>query len=78
MLYGVCLLVVSDEHSMNRNTRSTIQYLHITGGAIIATYICSPWNNILWFDIMVKALVLPGIIISGLYMWPVTSKIFKK
>lgn len=63
---------------MKRKTRNVIQYLHIIGGAIIATYIYSPWDNIAWFDIVVKTVVLPAIIISGLAMWPIVAKLLKK
>jgi hypothetical protein len=63
---------------MKRQTRKTVQYLHMLGGSIIATYIYSPWNDIAWFDILVKAVVLPAIIISGLTLWPVTAKLLSK
>jgi hypothetical protein len=48
--------------------RKTIQYLHIIGGIIIAIHIYSPWNELVWFDISVKSIVLPLIITTGLYL----------
>lgn len=63
---------------MKRKTRNTVQYLHMLGGVIITIHIYSPWNENEWFDRLVKVVVLPAIILSGLLLWPVISKFLKK
>ncbi|MGF1505840.1 MAG: hypothetical protein GYB64_13965 [Chloroflexi bacterium] len=49
--------------------RITIRWVHIVGAAIIGTYIYSPWSDILAFDLAVKAIIIPGLGLSGIALW---------
>lgn len=70
--------MTKNENKMTKQKRNVICYLHIFGGAIIATHVYSLWNEVIWFDLTVKTIFLPLIILSGLYMWPFTNKLLRK
>ncbi|MCU0432642.1 MAG: hypothetical protein MUC87_04210 [Bacteroidia bacterium] len=49
--------------------RNLIRWLHIIIGSILATYVYSPWNQIAVFQLIVKGIAIPVIILSGLWLW---------
>jgi uncharacterized protein (DUF2141 family) len=49
--------------------RNVVRWVHIGIGAIIATYVYSPWVGLPVFQLAVQAVVLPAVIISGLWLW---------
>lgn len=59
--------------------RNVVRWLHIGVGGVIATYIYSPWGDIQTFEIMVKAVVIPFTVLSGLWLWKgnLISKFFE-
>ncbi len=55
---------------MKASTRRNLtRWFHILTGAVIATYIYSPWAAIPEFALLTKAIVLPLLIASGLWLW---------
>ena len=53
----------------SKQLRVVMRWLHIIGGAIIATYIYSPWTDDPVFSLVVQVVVIPALIISGIVMW---------
>ncbi len=52
-----------------KTKRNAIRWLHILTGSLIATHLYSPWDDIPAFDLTVKYLVLPVLILPGLWLW---------
>ncbi len=50
-------------------TRSRLRLLHIVTGIAIGTYVYSPWSDLIWFDLAIKAGVLPALAVTGVWMW---------
>lgn len=53
----------------NRNFRAVMRWVHILGGAIIGTFIYSPWGSDAAFAAATKFIVIPTLVITGLVMW---------
>ncbi len=51
------------------NQRQVVRNIHIVGGMIVGTYIYSPWGSIDWFASATKFGVIPGLVLSGLWLW---------
>lgn len=51
------------------NKRNAVRWVHIGIGAIIAAYVYSPWGRLPLFQLAVQAIVLPAVILSGLWLW---------
>ena len=51
------------------NKRNAMRWVHIGIGAIIAAYVYSPWGSLPLFQLAVQAIVLPSVILSGLWLW---------
>lgn len=51
------------------DTRRILRYVHLAASIAIGTYVYSPWSAITWFDTAIKVAVIPGLAISGLWMW---------
>jgi len=49
--------------------RNLFRWLHIIAGSIIATYIYSPWAEISLFQILTKFVVIPLLILTGMWLW---------
>lgn len=49
--------------------RDALRWVHILGAALIGTYIYSPWPDQYWFTLLMQALVIPTLTITGLWMW---------
>lgn len=55
---------------MNPQTeRKLIRWLHIIGGTLLAVYVYSPWSANDTFDLAIKVVILPLLILSGLWLW---------
>lgn len=63
----------------NSTKRNIVRWAHLLTGGIIATYIYSPYSEIAAFQFIVKAVVIPLIILSGLWLWkgPLVRRPFK-
>ena len=63
-----------------RKERTIIRWIHIAGGTLVAIYIYSPWSAIGVFDILTRAVVVPFLILSGVWLWKgaLLKKIFGK
>ncbi len=49
--------------------RNFVRWLHIATGSVIGVYIYSPWGQVISFQIITKAIVIPLVVLSGLWMW---------
>ncbi|SFE92814.1 hypothetical protein [Thermoflexibacter ruber] len=49
--------------------RSLTRWLHIIVGSTIATYIYSPWGEVLVFQLLTKVVLIPLTAITGLWLW---------
>ncbi len=52
-----------------KTKRNAMRWFHLISGSIIATYIYSPWHEIAVFQGLVKSVILPLLILSGLWLW---------
>lgn len=53
----------------NRKLRTIQTWIHIVGGSVIGTYIYSPWHTVFAFDVAVKAVVFPAMVLTGVVLW---------
>ena len=42
---------------------------HLIGAAIVGAYVYSPWKELEWFALLIKAVILPALTVSGLWLW---------
>lgn len=49
--------------------RTIIRWIHIIFGSIIAIYVYSPWQSVTMFAFGVKAIVIPMLVLTGLWLW---------
>jgi len=49
--------------------RTILRWTHIVLGLVILCYIYSPWAAVLQFQIVVKFVVVPVIVVSGIWIW---------
>lgn len=49
--------------------RQIVRWAHIALGALIATYVYSPWSSLAGVVLVTKAVILPGLVASGLWLW---------
>jgi len=49
--------------------RTRMRWVHIATGLVVGTYIYSPWSGLPWFDTAVKAVILPALALTGIWMW---------
>ena len=52
--------------------RTVLRWTHIILGLVVLCYIYSPWATILPFRIFVKFIVVPVIVVTGLWIWKFT------
>ncbi|MCB9757849.1 MAG: hypothetical protein H6753_05435 [Candidatus Omnitrophica bacterium] len=50
-------------------TRIVLQWVHIVFGLVILCYIYSPFSKYLLFQIFIKFIVVPVIVLTGLWLW---------
>lgn len=53
----------------NRNFRAIMRWIHLIGGAVIGTFIYSPWGSDPLFAAVTKFVVIPTLVVTGVIMW---------
>jgi thiosulfate reductase cytochrome b subunit len=49
--------------------RDVMRWVHLIGSAAIGTFVYSPWRNQAGFLLSMRVLVIPILILTGLWMW---------
>jgi len=49
--------------------RVILRWMHIIFGLVVLCYIYSPFNQYRSFQIIIKLIVIPGIVLSGIWLW---------
>ncbi|MBV6451307.1 MAG: hypothetical protein MHPDNHAH_02038 [Anaerolineales bacterium] len=64
----------------NKNLRNILRAAHLVIGVLTVMYVYSPLGEMMWFGMLVKATVLPILVLSGLAMWqmPTLTKFLKR
>ena len=64
----------------NKTLRNILRAIHLIVTALVGAYIYSPLGNMEWFVNVVRASVLPSLVITGLAMWqmPYLTKMLKR
>ncbi|GEM_PF-6750215 len=60
------VLFVKDKIVSKKTLRVAIRSIHITGGALIAMYIYSPWSVNANFTKLMQLVVVPVLLLSGI------------
>ncbi len=50
-------------------TRNVLRWVHIIGAALIGTYIYAPWSSLEWLTLLIQLIVIPGLTLTGIWMW---------
>lgn len=53
----------------NRQLRVVLRWVHIVGGALIATFVYAPWGASPLFLALMRWGVIPVLILTGLLLW---------
>lgn len=64
----------------NKTLRNLLRVIHLVVAVLIGAYLYSPLGDLAWFGNVVRASVLPVLLVTGLSMWqmPVLTKLFKR
>ncbi len=64
----------------NKQFRQIVRFGHIVEGVLIAIYIYSPLSSNPAFDALIKFVILPLIVLSGLALWqqPRVMKVIRR
>ena len=64
----------------NKTLRNILRAIHLIVAGLVGAYIYSPLGNMEWFVNLVRASVLPSLVITGLAMWqmPWLTKTLKR
>lgn len=64
----------------NKTLRNILRAIHLVVAGLIGAYLYSPLGEMEWFAILVRATVLPVLVMTGLSMWqmPFIAKLFKR
>ena len=46
-----------------------MRWIHLLGAVTIGIYVYSPWQTIGWFTLLMQLIILPGLTLTGLWMW---------
>ena len=57
----------------NKSLRNSFRVIHLVVAGLIGAYIYSPLGNVEWYANLVRASVLPILLITGLSMWQMPS-----
>ncbi len=53
-----------------KRTRNILRWIHIAGAGVLGTYIYSPWSSDPTFQLLVQAVVFPGLLgVTGIALW---------
>ena len=55
--------------SSNRQLRRIVRWVHIIGGSLIATFIYAPWGQAPLLISLMRWVVIPVLILSGMVLW---------
>ena len=60
--------------------RAILRWVHVILGLVILCYIYSPWATVVSFQIFVKFIVVPTIVVTGVWIWKfrIITKLFRK
>ena len=50
-------------------TRDLMRWIHLIGAAVILTFVYSPWRNAPAFLLSMRVLIIPILLLTGLWMW---------
>ncbi|OGX24917.1 MAG: hypothetical protein A2787_03275 [Omnitrophica WOR_2 bacterium RIFCSPHIGHO2_01_FULL_48_9] len=64
---------------LQSNIRTILRWFHLTVGLLLLCYIYSPFSQYLAFQIFVKFIAIPLVVLSGLWIWKFAAfnKFFK-
>jgi hypothetical protein len=57
----------------NKSLRNFLRVIHLVVAGLIGAYLYSPLGNMEWYVSLVRASVLPILLITGLSMWQMPS-----
>lgn len=49
--------------------RKLIRLIHLSGAGVIGTYVYAPWKDVQLFTLLMQAVVLPVLALTGLWLW---------
>jgi len=49
--------------------RMVLRWTHIILGLVILCYVYSPWSAIVTFQVLVKFVIVPIIVLTGIWIW---------
>lgn len=49
--------------------RALTRWIHLLGAAAIGTYVYAPWHDLVWFTLLMQIIVIPGLSLTGLWLW---------
>jgi len=52
-----------------KKIRVVLRWVHIVCGLVIMCYIYSPFQELIWFQILMKFMVIPLITFTGFWVW---------
>jgi hypothetical protein len=53
--------------------RMILRWVHIILGLVILCYIYSPWAASVSFQLLVKFIIVPVIVVTGIWIWKFTA-----
>ncbi|MBI3617582.1 MAG: hypothetical protein HY210_05130 [Candidatus Omnitrophica bacterium] len=53
--------------------RMVLRWIHIILGLVIVCYIYSPWATFVSFQVIVKFVIVPVIVVTGIWIWKFTA-----
>lgn len=53
----------------NKRLRDIERIIHIAGGVLLLIFLYNPWDNAVWFTLVLQVVVFPIIVGSGFAMW---------
>lgn len=64
----------------NKTLRTMLRLIHLVVAVMIGAYLYSPLGEVTWFVNLVRASVLPVLLLTGLSMWqmPVLTKLLRR
>ncbi len=55
--------------SISQKIRIGLRWSHLVFGVVIMCYVYSPWHEVIVFQWVVKAVIIPYLGLSGLWLW---------
>lgn len=51
------------------HTRIALRWFHIVASIALAIYIYAPWQSVWAFEVGIKCVLVPALVLTGLGMW---------